>query len=481
MQQENHFRCNHEEHAMDLGHIEDTHPLYDMFAPQWRFMRAAYEGAAALVRMGAITRHERESERNFRRRLQEVYTLNYSRGIVDLFSHYLFRKPARRDLGPLANDPLWLQFADDCDLWGSNFEVFLLEQQRVAAIMGHAGILVDKHAPQDRDPAGMTRAQEIEEGLYPYLCAYTPLDILHWEHGRDRTGRPFLRYLKLREQDGLYRIWRPDSWETWQAAERGAQLVERGHNPLGEIPFVWLHNLRSLEHRGVGHSDLADIAAIDLSILRNLSQCEEVMGLAGFPMMRKPMREPGDTAPDLTGPTAVLEFNPEHGEAGKPDWLRAEVAATAAAIQEWISFKVKEIYRAANAGGQAVTESATQAQSGVALKTRFQLLNSKLAAKAVNLAEAERGILWHWLKWQNQERLYPENSIDRATDYEVEDLHADLTAMVEAARFVAAPGFGVELRKRAARTFIDHLDDRRQADILRDIEEHAAGARAVSD
>ena len=25
---------NSEEHAMDLGHIEDTHPLYDMFAPQ---------------------------------------------------------------------------------------------------------------------------------------------------------------------------------------------------------------------------------------------------------------------------------------------------------------------------------------------------------------------------------------------------------------------------------------------------------------
>ncbi len=456
--------------------MDNMHPLHDQFEAHWRFLRAAYQGVDSLVREGYLLRHERESERNFRRRMRELFTFNYSRGVVDLFTHYLFRKPARRDLGTLGNDPLWLQFADDCDLWGSNFEVFLLEQQRVAAIMGHAGILVDKHAPGSLPP-DMTRAQEIEQGLYPYVCAYTPLDILDWEHDRDTTGRPFLRYLRLREPHGLCRIWRPDSWELWEEVSKEStersRLVERGDNPLGEIPFVWLYNLRSLEHRGVGQSDLADIAAIDLSILRNLSQCEEVIGLAGFPMMRKPMREPGEAAPDITGPSAVLEFNPEHGESGKPDWLKADVAATVSAIQQWISFKVGEIYRAANTGGQAMTEVSTQAQSGVALKTRFQLLNSKLAAKAVNLAEAERGILWYWLRWQNQERLYKELLVERATDYEVEDLNADLRSMMEAAGFVQTPAFAREMRKRAARPLLAHLDQGRQARVLREIEEEA--------
>lgn len=453
---------------MDGMDLQNTHALYDANRKQWRFLRAAYQGVSALVRSGAVTRHERESERNFRRRLAELYTFNYSRGIVDLFTHYLFRKPPHRDLASLAQDTLWQQFCDDCDLWGSNLDVFLLEQQRVASIMGHAGILVDKYPSQ-----ALTRAQEIDQGLYPYCCAYTPLSILDWRHQRNASGRPVLSYLKLLEEDGLHRLWWPDRWEIWSASETGkATLLDQGENPLGEIPFVWLYNLRDLEHRGIGHSDLADIAHIDLSILRNLSQTEEVIGLAGFPMMRKPMREPGESGEDLAAPSAVLEFNPEHGEAGKPDWLEAQVAATVAAIQEWVAFKVREIYRAANAGGQAMTEISTQAQSGVALKTKFQLLNSKLAAKAANLAEAERGILWHWLSWQGQRDLYHEITIDRAKDYEVEDLQADLEGMLRAAELVPSPAFTVELQKRAARPYLEHLDQRRQAEVLRDIEEH---------
>ncbi len=461
---------------MDMQELNKTHPLYKAHKAQWHFMRAAYQGVSALVQSGVLTRHERESERNFRRRMQELYTFNYSRGIVDLFTHYLFRKPARRDLGPVAADPLWLQFSDDCDLWGNNLEVFLVEQQRVAAIMGHAGILVDKYPTQ-----ALTRAEEIEEGLYPYCCAYSPLDILDWRHERDKSGRPKLAYLKLREPEGVHRLWWPQRWEAWQTTPGGgAELLDQGDNPLGQIPFVWLYNLRHLQHHGLGHSDLADIAPIDLSILRNLSQTEEVIGLAGFPMMRKPMRELGDPAPDLSGPSAVLEFNPEYGEAGKPDWLKADVAGTVAAVQEWISFKIREIYRAANAGGQAMTEMASQAQSGVALKTKFQLLNSKLAAKAANLAEAERGILWHWLSWQGQRRIYHELRIERAKDYEVEDLHADMEAMLRAAELIPAQGFALELQKRAARPFIEHLDDKRQAEILRDIEEQVRRAHATA-
>lgn len=458
---------------MDTQALLRTHPLHEQYAAHWRFMRAAYQGVDALVREQRIVRHERESERNFRRRLRELYTFNYCRAIVDLFTHYLFRKPAQRDLGALAHDPLWGQFTDDCDLWGANFEVFLLEQQRIAAIMGHAGILVDKYPSQ-----ALTRAQEIEQGLYPYCSAYSPLSILDWRYERDQTGRPYLAFLKLLEEQGLYRLWWPQGWETWRLDPgQRPELLYQGDNPLGEIPFVWLYNLRHLEHRGMGQSDLADIAHIDLSILRNLSQTEEVIGLAGFPMMRKPMREFGDMGGDVAGPSAVLEFNPEHGDAGKPDWLEAKVAGTVAAVQEWVAFKVREIYRAANAGGQAMTEMSTQAQSGVALKTKFQLLNSKLAAKATHLAEAERAILWFWLSWQGQSRLYDEVRVERPKTYEVEDLHADLESMIQAAKLITTQSFQRELQKRAARPFIEHLDAPRQNAILRDIEkQEPAGA-----
>jgi len=453
---------------MDAATLRSTHPLHDAWSERWTFYQAAYEGVQGLIRCGAIERHEREGERNFRRRLREVYNLNYCKGIVDLFSHYLFRKPPLRDLGPLADDALWRLFKDDCDLWGSNFDNFMAEQQRAAAILGHVGLLVDKHAID----AG-TRAEELRLGIYPYLAAYSPLAILDWSYDRDLSGRPFLNFLKLRDDDGSYRIWRTEGWEVWRENQDSGrpELVASGPNPLGEIPFVWLYNLRSLEHRFLGYSDLTDIAHIDLSIVRNLSQCEEAIGLAGFPMMRKPMREAHQAGPDLSGVAAVLEFNPELGEAGKPDWLKAEVGETVSAILDWIGFKSREIYRVANAGGISMTEVSGQAQSGVALKTKFQLLNAKLAAKAANLAEAERMIVWYWLRWQNQERLYERVAIDRAKSYEVDDLAADLANALAVRDLVSAPKFRTELQKRMAKPFLDHLDDKEQSDVLREIEQ----------
>jgi hypothetical protein len=453
---------------MDVATLRSAHTLHHAWRERWTFYQAAYEGVHALVRSGAIQRHERESERNFRRRLRETYNLNYSKGVVDLFSHYLFRKPAQRDLGPLADDALWLRFKDDCDLWGARFDAFLIEQQRAAAILGHVGVLVDKPALD----LG-TRAEELRLGVYPYLASYSPLAILDWSYGRDVSGRPFLDYLKLQDEDGRYRMWRPDFWEVWRENPQSGQceLLASGPNPLGEIPFVWLYNLRSIEHRFLGYSDLTDIAAIDLSILRNLSQCEEVIGLAGFPMMRKPMREAHQSGPDLAGVASVLEFNPELGEAGKPDWLKAEVGETTSSILEWIAFKAREIYRVANAGGVATTEVASQAQSGVALKTKFQLLNAKLAAKAANLAEAERMLVWYLLRWQNQERLYDRVSIERPKSFEIDDLAADLANALSVRGLIGAPQFQTELQKRLAKPFLDHLDDKRQGEVLRDIEQ----------
>ncbi len=463
---------------MERTELERTHPLHVAWRERWILLQAAYLGARALVASGLVSRHERESERNFRRRIREIYDLNYSKAVVDLFNHYLFRKPCRRELGSLGEDALWQLFRDDCDLWGTDFEVFLVELQRLAAIFGHVGVLVDKPVT-----SAATRADELERGLYPYLVPYTPLSILDWSYGRDAVGRPQLDYLKLDDGDGEYRIWRLDRWERWRAPQGGRaepELLGQGNNPLGAIPFVPVYNLRSLEARGLGHSDIADIADIDLSIVRNLSQCEEVIGLAGFPMMRKPMREAYQTGPDLAGVSAVLEFNPEHGEAGKPDWLKAEVRDTVEAIRSWIGFKVQEIYRAANSGGQSMTEAGTQAQSGVALKTRFQLLNSKLAAKGANLAEAERALIWYWLRWQGQERLYAEVRIERPKSYEVDDLSSDLANALTVRELVPSPRFRTELAKRMAAPFLEHLEDRQVNEVLRDIESSVtAEARAA--
>ena len=268
---------------------------------EYMFLMATYEGVRSLVDMGVIKQHERESDENYIRRVSELFGFDYTRSIVDLFTFYLFKKPGTAHLPEeLTNLPEWQAFVADCNLQGDSLEEFLPDQTRYAAIYGLVGFLVDK-------PRSMaqTLADERQRGLYPYICAYHPTAILDWAWDKDEeTQRPYLSYLKLLDDDQTYHLWWPERWEIWAepddvtdensaiTGEQEAVLIDSGENPHDEIPFVWLYNLRS-RIRGVGVSDVHEVARIDLSIIRDMSQISEITNYAAFPMMRKPMIEAG--------------------------------------------------------------------------------------------------------------------------------------------------------------------------------------------
>jgi hypothetical protein len=444
---------------------------------------ASYEGARELVRQGYLKRNERESQANYTRRLQEAYGFSYSKSVIDLFNFYLFKKPVKRNMGPLTEDELWNMFVKDCNLYGDNFDDFMTEQGRYASIYGHIGILVDK-----ANKAFETRAQQLEAGVYPYLAPYFPPAILDWSYDRDENNRPFLSYLKLLDdldgEDFQYRVWYPDHFEVWEVPDvdessgkstddsAEGKLIMEGENPLGEIPFVWLYNLRG-KVRPIGVSDIHDVARIDVSILRNLSHGEEVISYAAFPMMRKPMREArpdgakADQA-DEAGVTAVLEFDPDHPES-KPDWLEARVQEPIAAILDWIGRKVAEIYRAVNAGGMASMEVSTAPKSGAALKAEFQLLNSNLVRKATNLEQAEKKIVEYWARWEGIEGI-EDITIERSRTYDVENLAADLENVLTAKTIVMSKKFKAILQKNVVRAMLPAAEDAQLIEIDEEID-----------
>lgn len=475
---------------MTIETLKAVHENYHTFVEEWNFLQAAYDGIKALIRIGAIKRHERESYQNYLRRIEQSYGFGYSKSIVDLLNFHLFKKPSQTILPEvLTKNKQWEQFVKDCNLAEDPLEDFLLEQSRYAGIQGHVGILVDKASG-----VYQTVADEIKAGVYPYLSAYKPPAILDWKIERDKANRPFLAYLKLLDEDGRYRIWTREKWEIWEIASEGrvdiqvvtasgdkgaartlnmgesVKLVDSGINRLNEIPFVWLYNLKS-RYQGVGVSDIGDIAYIDASIIRNLSQGEEVIDYAAFPMMRKPMQEAGaggDTDDD-TGPAVILEFDPEHPES-KPDWLPAEVSEPINAIVSWIGQKVAEIYRAANIGGMAATEIQTEAKSGVALRTEFQMLNSRLAAKSRELQKAERRILYYWLKWQAMTEVHAEVQVDRPKNFDVENLAEDLSNILTSRSIVISNLFRQYLSKMVARRMLPQLSEKEMSKIDKDID-----------
>ena len=487
-----------------LAELQATHKLHTEYKLFWDFVLASYEGIRALLKGGHVLfKHERETIANFDRRKAAAYGFGYSQSIVDIFNFYLFKSPPKREMGTLAKDAQWELFTKDCDLYGADFEHWMLESQRYAGIMGHIGILVDKGSV-----TYTSKQQEIDQQVYPYVARYFPQSILDWKYAKDENNRPYLSMVKLLDEDGTYRIWTTKEWATYAPTKDQLKLgtagisvkdtsgttrgtgvdVEKtkieptdyGPNPFigtdkqGEVPFIWLYNISS-KVRNIGVSDIKDVAYIDGSIIRNLSEGEEVVDYGAFPMLRTPMKEKGLTPGDKSeekevGIQALMEFDPEHPES-RPDWLDSAVAEPITAILAWIARKVEEIYRTSNAGGMAATEIQSAPKSGTALKSEFQLLNSKLVSKGANTEEAERSIVRYWTMWQNDIEALEKITVEYARTYDIENLAQDLENALTAKTIVMSDTFKAQVQKNVARQYLPNAEAKQMDKIDKEIDE----------
>ena len=409
------------------------HPVYKKFADEWEYSRLCYEGGAAWLDE-VIKQHPRESSNNYNTRKQESYGFDYGRAIIELFNFYLFEKPFERMLGPLKTDDFWQMFEKDCDQQGTNYDTFMNESQQLASIFGAVGVLVNKFAPSGEQ---LTRGEEIRRGIYPYVSQYTLDNIFDWKFVRDPvSGRPALDMLKLREASGNeYTIWRPNYWELWKVDERSRrpERVGMGENPLGEVPFFWLQNLKRVGHLRIGQGDLESISRIVAGVVRALSCGDEVIKFAGFPMLLKPYERDMDSGEregggnDVSAPAAIHEFDPEMGADGKPSWLEPKNKDSIEAILAWTDRLADEIYRIMHLSGvHGQRRSNNEVSSGLALRYEFQQLNSVLKKKTTQLCEGELQIIRLFCKWQDREDWFKDAKVTRSDEFSVEDLSVAL-------------------------------------------------------
>jgi hypothetical protein len=476
---------------MTYKELNETHPLYALYAAEWAFLYAAYEGTRELIRLGYLKQHERETEENYKRRCDQAYGFNYTQSVVDILNFYLHKKPVKRQYpSSMEKDVLFNAYLLNSNLSGDSLDEFFSEQSRLASIGGHIGLLVDKP-----NVTLSSKSEQLENLIYPYVSSYLPPNILDWEYSRDEvTGKLKLTMVKLLEEDGRYLIWYPEVVQAWELEDseslpgeskqllndRAAKLVLDKEHKLGEIPFVFLTNKKG-RIRPIGRSDVSDIARIDVSIIRNLSQGEEIIDYTAFPMMRKPAKEmrPDKTLTsqdDDVGPTAVLSFDPDNPNS-KPDWLESNAADPLNALRDWINMKVNEVYRSANVGGLAATEISTEAKSGAALTAEFQLLNASLVRKAVNLEKTERTLTYFWYVWEygvtKARQLLEETTIERERSYDVENLSADLENVLTSKTIIKSKRFDAEIQKKTVRRFFPSWTDSQLSEIDDEIEQEA--------
>ena len=480
---------------MDIETLQHTHEVHSENLKDWAFYGLAYQGGRPFIDY-ALQKHDRESDKNWRARQDEGICFNYSSIIIDLFNFYLTEKPAVRDLNDLINDKLWNIFVKDADLYGTNFDVLLNEAQKMAAIYGAVGVLVDK--PNSRNKV---LKDDVKQGIYPYCSLFTLPNVLDWKHERDPiTNRPTLTYLKLLDFDNRYLLWWQDKWEIWKLPEGSPSpfrvhkhkdtsdyepkpgdnkyanepgkayhmdygnvepmLINEGENPLGEIPFVWFQNIKSVINPYIGVSDIKEISRITASLIRNISYGEEVIKFAGFPQMRAPMVREGDPTNDVVGVTAVLEFPPDiQGEWAKPDWLESAVQEPVEAILAWMSKKISEVFQLSHLSGIHAHEKSDQVRSGVALRYEYQQLSLVLSKKSENLTETELGIIKYWLKWQNKSSIFDTIAISRSKDFSIDDLSQNLENAIMADKLIPEITFKKELMKVVAKRALPDMPD----------------------
>jgi len=454
--------------------LKSTNTLYKQFEPLWLEYKHCFDGYKTLAENAYFPQHSRESVDSYEYRLKMGYGPNYSEAIINIFDYYLRTSQLQRKFGPLADDELWQLFQENVDYYGTDYNIFLEDVRKKASIYGHMGILVD--SPNN---GALTRDEALKNEVYPYYSAYSPLDILDWEEGKDYYGKPILTALKLRERDGTYKIWEINQWRHYGIEKDSEKVfsIDSGDYNIDAIPFVFKINLPS-DYVRIGTSDLKNISGLDLSIYRNIMGIEEVIELAAFPMMRKPEKRLQATQGgqqrsnyDETGASSILEFDPQFGEAGKPDWLKAEVKAPLDAVMSWIVWKVGEIYR--NATLEDASAETRQAQSGYALTIKRELLNASLETRAKNLSEAEKQCAYFWCKWIAKPGLAENIIINRPKKFSVEELKIDLENAIVSKSIVNSPTFSTSLQKQISREVLgQNVEDTTFEEIDKEIDDY---------
>ena len=423
----------------------ETHKDYSETINNWEYYIRSYNGGYDYMIGQYLSRYNLELDNEFNQRLANTPCDNHCRNIIQIYSSFLFRVRPSRDFGSMQDEASLESFLKDADLEGNNLNSVIKHAQNYASIYGHCFMVLDKPNIQTE-----TKADELAQDIRPYLSIVTPENVLDWNFERQPNGKYELNYLKIREEvdrdGGQYlRMWYPDRIDTVYMPKREEpQLIDTVPNMIGKIPAVILYNSKS-HKRGIGQSDLTDIADLQKSIYNEYSEMEQLIRLTNHPSL---VKTPSVNA--SAGAGAVIEM-PDEMEPNLKPYLLQPSGASLTAIMDSINNKVESINRIAHTG--AVRTTKTQVSSGVALQTEFELLNARLSEKADNLQLAEEQLFNLYAMFQNATF---DGEINYPDSFNIRDYASDLLFYQQAkAVGVESATLSKEIDKEIARAVVD--------------------------
>jgi len=399
--------------------IEYQHPDYENNVDRWEFYLRSYMGGQDYRDGSYLTSYLNEDKNAYSRRLALTPLDNHCRNVVHVYSSFLWRVPPTRNYQQMEGSADLNAFLKDANLDGQSFNSFMREAQIWSSVYGHVWIMLDK--PQST--AG-TRAEELAQEIRPYVTLITPENVYDWKYERMPSGRHELTYMKVRESvnriDGTttetyFRIWTRETIQLVRYHGDEANVVETIDNPIGKVPAVHLPSNRSVV-RGIGISDISDVAYMQQAIYQELSEIEQLIRISNHPTLVKTY----DTDASA-GAGAVINISDDMDGALKPYQMQPS-GANLDAIRASITDKIDAINRMSHMGAVRGTEAITQ--SGVAMQTEFQMLNAKLSEKADILELAEEQLWQLWCTWQGHD--LHEVEISYPDSFDIRDYESEL-------------------------------------------------------
>lgn len=396
--------------------VKGSHPAYSKNIDRYRFYHDSYTGGEDYADGSYLPHFVYEDGSDYAKRIASTPLANHSRNIIQIYTSFLFSKEPRRDYAGIDIDPSLDSFLMDADLEGRDFHAFMRDASVQASIYGSSLILVDRPSIQ-----ADTLEEEKQQGIRPYVSLVTAENVIDWRFERKPNGQYELVMLKIMEEGTrdtqTFRYYYPSHTDVVTVYEKRKEVKveERHDNPLGYIPAVFLYNERS-SIRGVGVSDLTDIADLQKSIYSDYCELDSTLKLSNHPSLC--MTRTGVDA--SAGPGSIIYMDETIPDQLRP-YLLQPSSASIDSILNSINTKTQEIDRIAHLGG--VRSTSTRTVSGISLMVERQLLHARLQEKANQLALAEEQIWDIWADWQN---LTWEGQVDYPHGYNIRDTHAEL-------------------------------------------------------
>ena len=430
------------------------HRDYENYIQQWQFLIRSYLGGAQFKKGQYLTRYVYETESEYIARLDQTPLDNHCKSVIHIYNSFLYRNNPERDFGSLTGTPEIENFLKDADMEGRTFESVMRDINIYSSIYGNCWVLVDRPETQ----AG-TRAEELQQGIRPYLNIFTPENVLDWKYMRQPNGHYELEMIKFLEQDErplqsvsefYIRTWTKNeiTLETFDPNKKQkVELIDSRPNMLGKVPAVCVYANRG-PIRGIGVSDINDISSAQKFLFELYSEAEQLVRLTNHPTLVKT-----NSTQAASGAGAIITMPEELDPNLKPYILQPD-GGNLSAILETIRETIKSIDRMAHMG--AIRAIETRQMSGVAMQSEFLLLDAKLCEKAKQLELAEEQIFRLFSSWQGKPF---DGEIKYPMAFHIRDKNLDIDILKKAADTNPA-----DLRVKAA-------IDQKIMDLLSDNEE----------